>query len=548
MDKCRPFYMEKHWESTSKTLCESRRWIGSGYYSKNGYLACPIGGLAYALPSSAGVFVAFIRGEFPVITRLIACLCLFALSPWSLAETTTVKVKVDLVDSRRSLIAVSYDGKSRQLDLAKNVAVEVDGKRTESRALIPGDDAVVTYDKDRQVVTKISVRRPGMLPAEKLADGWEDMDQRLVFLVSRLADVEASLDAIEQVIGNKDRQANLKTRDSKLADRANEDMDRKGGGPIKWSEFYGTTAEKFFYHPTDRNSSYHTVTVLSQQGPQADNKVGGGVPSSQGLPVHQRPPQFDYIYRANEKARERAISEASELRGKIDQLNARRKKLEGEQAGLWVDIAFRSVAHYDLDKKPVYRYEPLLMASDTDSRNNVAMMKATSSFMAVALSIVDDVQKDQRSTFTRIKPAIAEARQTLDNVPLNLGVDVSDKRTSIGKFFVLAKRLEDTAANLTESYLVAIEGDAAKDQFRKDSFRLQLQQSLIGYAQIVLAMDEMTMELKDQYAYKPDTGKPIRISAAWLPRGIYVYHKLWEQPHLSVVYFGYRTRSSRVSG
>ena len=483
-----------------------------------------------------------------MITRLIACLCLFALSPWSLAETTTVKVKIDLVDSRRSLIAVSYDGKSRQLDLAKNVAVEVDGKRTESRALIPGDDAVVTYDKERQVVTKIVVRRPGMLPAEKLADGWEDMDQRLVFLVSRLADVEASLDAIEQVIGNKDRQANLKTRDSKRADRANEDMDRKGGGPIKWSEFYGTTAEKFFYHPTDRNSSYHTVTVLSQQGSQADNKVGGGVPSSQGLPVHQRPPQFDYIYRANEKARERAISEASELRGKIDQLNARRQKLEGEQAGLWVDIAFRSVAHYDLDKKPVYRYEPLLMASDTDSRNNVAMMKATSSFMAVALSIVDDVQKDQRSTFTRIKPAIAKARETLDNVPLNLGVDVSDKRTSIGKFFALAKRLEDTAANLTESYLVAIEGDAAKDQFRKDSFRLQLQQSLLGYAQIVLAMDEMTMELKNQYAYKPDTGKPIKISAAWLPRGIYAYRRLWEQPQLCVACLGYRPRSSRVSG
>ena len=539
-------------KKTGKTLLRGCARVAGGLGQKkvqeNNFFVCPMGGLVFALLGSDGRFVASERGKPPVINRLLACLCLLALSPWSFAETTTVKVKIDLVDSRRSLIAVSYDGKSRQLDLAKIVAVEVDGKRTESRALIPGDEAVVTYDKERQVVTKISVRRPGMLPAEKLADGWEDMDQRLVFLVSRLADVEASLDAIEQVAGSKDRQMNSKTRDSKRADRDNEDMDRKGGGPIKWSEFYGTTAEKFFYHPTDRNSSYHTATVLSQQGSEADNKVGGGVPSSQGLPVHQRPPQFDYIYRANEKARERAISEASELRGKIDQLNARRQKLEGEQAVLWVDIAFRSVAHYDLDKKPVYRYEPLMMASDTDSRNKVAMMKATSSFMAVALSIIEDVQKDQRSTFTRIKPAIAKARQTLDNVPLNLGVDVSDKRTSIGKFFALAKRLEDTAANLTESYLFAIEGDAAKDQFRKDSFRLQLQQSLIGYAQIVLAMDEMTMELKDQYAYKPDTGKPIEISAAWPPRGIYAYQRFRDQSQLSVVYLGCRTRSSLVSG
>ena len=471
-----------------------------------------------------------------------------SLAASSLSEVTTVDVTITLVDTKRSAITVSYDGKSKQLELAKNVSVEVDGKRTESRALIPGDDAVVTYDKDRQVVTKIAVRRPAMVPAEKLADGWEDMDQRLVFLVSRLADVEASLDAIEQIAASKDRQMNSKNRDSKRADRDNEDMDRKGGGPIKWSEFYGTTAEKFFYHPTDRNSSYHTVTVLSQQGSQADNKVGGGVPSSQGLPVHQRPPQFDYIYRANEKARARAISEASELRGKIDQLNARRQKLEAEQAVLWVDIAFRSVGHYDLDKKPVYRYEPLLMASDTDSRNKVGMMKATSSFMAVALSIIEDTQKDQRSTFTRIKTAIAKARQTLDKAPLDLGVDVSDKRTSIGKFFALAKRLEDVAANLTESYLVAIEGDAAKDQFRKDSFRLQLQKSLIGYAQIVLAMDEMTMELKDQYAYKPDTGKPIKVSATWFPRAIYDYQWCWGHTQLCIVYLAHRNRSSRVSG
>jgi hypothetical protein len=272
------------------------------------------------------------------------------------------------------------------------------------------------------------------------------------------------------------------------------------------------------------------------------------VPSSQGLPVHQRPPQFDFIYRANEKAKARAISEAYELRGKIDQLNARRQKLEAEQAVLWVDIAFRSIGHYDLDKKPVYRFEPLLMASDTDSRNKVAMMKATSMFMAVALSIIEDTQKDQRSTFTRIKPAIAKARQTLDKVPLDLGVDVSDKRTSIGKFFALAKRLEDVAANLTESYLVAIEGDAAKDQFRKDSFRLQLQKSLIGYAQIVLAMDEMTMELKDQYAYKPDTGKPIKVSATWFPRAIYDYRWCWGQTQLCIVYLAHRNSISCVSG
>jgi hypothetical protein len=77
---------------------------------------------------------------------------------------------------------------------------------------------------------------------------------------------------------------------------------------------------------------------------------------------------------------------------------------------------------------------------------------------------------------------------------------------------------------------------------------LQLQQSLIGYAQIVLAMDEMTMELKDQYAYKPDTGKPIEISATWVPRAIFDYQWYWGQTQLCIVYLAHRNSISCVSG
>lgn len=67
----------------------------------------------------------------------------------------------------------------------------------------------------------------------------------------------------------------------------------QGGGPVKWSQFYGRTAENF-YHPTDRNTTYHTTTVLGQRSPVDDNQVEPGVPSRQGLPVHQRPPSSKY--------------------------------------------------------------------------------------------------------------------------------------------------------------------------------------------------------------------------------------------------------------
>jgi hypothetical protein len=323
-------------------------------------------------------------------------------------------------------------------------------------------------------------KKPGAIaPAEKLADGWDEIDQRLIFLMVRLANLEASLDAVEKAIGKSTGKRSSSAAAAKRAEAGNERMDRQGGGPMKWDEFYGRTAEKFFYHPTDQNSSYNTVTVLSQQGPQADNKVVGGVPASQGLPAHQRPPQFDYIYRANENAKAKAEEEAAELRGKIESLLERRHRLEVEQAGLWCEVAFRAVSHYDLDKKPLYRFEPLVVAVDTESQQHVETMKTAVLFMRVALSIVAEAQKDQAATFGKIKPFVSNARLKLNDAFLRLAVDMTDRKTAEGRFAMLAKKLDDVASNLSDSYEVANEGDQAKDQQRKETFRALLQESLV---------------------------------------------------------------------
>jgi hypothetical protein len=448
-----------------------------------------------------------------VFRSLVFVFLLVFLAATTLAETITVDVSITLVDSKRSSINVSYDGKSRQLELAKNLQVEIDGKKSEIRSLKAGDSALVEYDKERQVVTRIIVRTELMQPAAMIAEGWDEIDPRLIFLMVRLANVETTLEAINRTIDGNNRLANRKTTTARRADRSNEEMDRMGGGPLKWSQFYGMTAEKFFYHPTDRNSTYHTVMVLNQQGSQADNKVGGGVPSSQGLPVHQRPPQFDYIYRSNEKAKARAEAEAYELKDQLEALEARRNRLEAEQAGLWVEIAFRAISHYDLDKKPMYRFEPLLLASDTESRQRNESMRAATVFMALALSIIAESEKDQAGTFTKIKPAVAKARQSLNDTFLRLGVESTDRQSSLGRLFALAKRLDDIASNLTDSYLVAVEGDSAKDQQRKDTFRGQLQQSLLAYAQIILAMDEMLSLMKSDYGFEPNLDRQLEFAS-----------------------------------
>lgn len=348
-------------------------------------------------------------------------------------------------------------------------------------------------------------------PATKPQDGrWEEIDQRLIFLMERLASLEASLDAVESAIGKLTGKRTASVSAAKRAEAGNELMDRKGGGPMKWSEFYGRTAEKFFYHPVDSSTSYHTTTILTQQGPQADNKVGGGVPASQGVPVHQRPPQFDYIYRANESAKGRAEQEAAEMRGKIDALLERRQRLEVEQAGLWCEVAFHSVSHYDLDKKPLYRFEPLVTDATSEGRRQAETLKTAASFMRLALSIIEEAQKDQSTTFSKIKPAVSEARQQMSDAFLRLAVDVTDRKSAEGRFALLAKKLDDVASNLSDSYVVANEGDQAKDQQRKDRFRALLQESLVNYAQIILAMDEMSTMMKDEWKVKPDVDKPIQ--------------------------------------
>jgi hypothetical protein len=388
--------------------------------------------------------------------------------------------------------------------------------------LLVGFVAVFPVVSERAFAQK--QKKPASIaPAEPLKPGWEEIDKRLVFLMVRLANVEASLDAVEKRVGAGARQRAAKAGEAKRAEKGNEMMDRKGGGPVKWSQFYGRTAEKFFYHPVDRNTSYHTTTVLSQKSPQADNQSGEGVPSRQGLPVHQRPPQFDYIYKANQDAQARAERDAAQLRDKIDALQARRRQLEDEQSALWCQIAFRAVSRHDLARKPLYRFEPIPGAGDTESRQQAEATKAAAIFMRRALSIVEEAEKDQAKAFGSIKLVVADAHSKFDDglLPLDtLAKDTTDLKTAIGRFSALARRLKDVADNLSDSYEVAVDGDRFKDELRKDTFRGLLQESLVDYAEVVLALNEMGQVLESEWKTKPDVNTPLKFVSLEVPERV----------------------------
>jgi hypothetical protein len=85
--------------------------------------------------------------------------------------------------------------------------------------------------------------------AEPKKDWVWDEDKRFTFLMERLASLEASLDAVNAAIGKATGKKSTRQGEARRAEANNTFMDRKGGGPMPCNQFYGTNAEKFFYHP-----------------------------------------------------------------------------------------------------------------------------------------------------------------------------------------------------------------------------------------------------------------------------------------------------------
>ena len=367
---------------------------------------------------------------------------------------------------------------------------------------------------------------PAKVEAAKkaVATGWQEMDQRLVFLTVQLSSVEASLAAVNRALVALGMQQAYRQRDITSARQSSENMDRNGGGPVPWSVFYGTTAEKFFYHPTDKNTSYHTQTILRQLPAADDVAPASGVPSRQGLPVPQRPPQWDYIYRANADAEKRAQEEVAQLGNNTEKIQARRRQLDGEQSALWSKIAFHAVAGRELLTKPLYFYD--LKSADADSAESRQRLEAVRAVMdylrngnKLAAMVEDGVEADPVRCYSQLQKGLEAARSELQRrlmaQPL-LAEDLTNKRTPLGKCVAVVKRMSEISANINDAYRLALDGDRAGDQGRKLTFRSQLQQSLMLCAEALLAGDECVTDLAREWKVQP----AVQTTAAPVPAAV----------------------------
>jgi hypothetical protein len=342
-------------------------------------------------------------------------------------------------------------------------------------------------------------------PIAPLRDGWAAIDERFVFLTVELSSVETSLNAVNNALVAAGREQSKAQQRAENYAAGNNRMDRQGGGPMDWQDFYGKTAASFYYHSSGSSD------VQGQSNFQLHAQQQGN-----DTKAIDRPPQFDYIYRANSDAEKRAETDAASMGNKIDQLLARRRELESEQSSLWCKIALRGLSSRNLSVKAMYRYDLPASPPDKQSTQRFAAISACCKFMRTINVLVKQAQPaldgDQSPVFTQLQHAVDSAREDLDSSLLDLPIladALTDSQSYIGQFDAAVRRLDDLSQNLVDSYRLAGDGDRADDDQRKNRFRGQFQQNIMDFASTVLTADEALTTQAAEWKITPDASRPV---------------------------------------
>jgi len=167
------------------------------------------------------------------LAEQIASLMLLLLVAGTSVSQSTLQVEIQSLDIVNESISITDHGKTRKLPLAPNVVINVESKKTDFAFRPPGDVASLTCNKRTSAVTSIASQRALIDPAEKLAEGWDRIDDCIILLLLRFASTEASLEAKENAIAGSNCNHAKKTGQAMQADKKNEDMDHRSRGNVQ---------------------------------------------------------------------------------------------------------------------------------------------------------------------------------------------------------------------------------------------------------------------------------------------------------------------------
>jgi hypothetical protein len=322
--------------------------------------------------------------------------------------------------------------------------------------------------------------------------------ERLTFLTLQLSSTEESIKAINLVLRSAGYKAALAADRAADAEKGNELMDRKGGAPIPWDQFYGKTARDF-------------IAPLPP-GTRVTIKGKGQIVYPTNDPI-RRPAQMDYIYRANNEQAAKARAEAAAVGKKIDSLLARRRQLETEQSGLWATISWESMQSREVALRPLYRFK--LKAAKADPAPQIQILRPSILFLRTVDKTVAGTQNllagnDEQALKDLsdvVQPAAARLQQSLADALLAEGLDAADR--NLGRELAdLSKQMAATCRNMTDAYRLALDGDAAQDESRKLRFRAALQESMLDFAETFGRMDNLVTKLAETWNISGEKGVP----------------------------------------
>jgi hypothetical protein len=325
---------------------------------------------------------------------------------------------------------------------------------------------------------------------------WDEIGDRLVFLMTRLVNVEAALEANDAAAAVQGAESN--------AHDGNTEPARATTVPNKWREFYELLATEFYYHPADRSSSYHTTAILDLSH-AGENQVRAASPA--------KLPKVDDFAQAYHDAK--ADAEAAARKLTPGELKLRQRALEKEQAELWYQIAMRAIADRDFLAKSLYRFEPYSVVGGNKAVQQSQAAKAGGLFMQAAVAASTQTEREAQGNSMQAAQSLAEARERLVAALLKYWPEesVNDSKVPLGRLPVLSKRLVDTAGNLAESQKLAEADDQFANRHERDLFRATLQQSAVRYAEIVFALDETLGALASDFQIRSDKFTPLTLAA-----------------------------------
>jgi peptidoglycan hydrolase-like protein with peptidoglycan-binding domain len=293
------------------------------------------------------------------------------------------------------------------------------------------------------------------------------LSDRQKSLLLQLSDAEANIKALNVALARTGYRVGQAYNQINSSEKGNEMLDRKGGGPVGWQDFYGKTARDFVMHDKDC-PVYHQV---------------------------QRPKQFDFIYRANDQQASKARQQVAGLGQDQTTLLARRQKHEADQSSLWATLAWERVKDREVAYRPLYRFKLKSEVKAHDPRIDVmrALILMLRTADQSALQGLEGVEADQAATFVdlnqRMKAAYGMVQESLANA-LPAADIIPEDRKEAEALKGLCKQLAEQSTIIADNHRKALDSDRAREDSSKLEFRSQLQGSLARFSATIAELDD----------------------------------------------------------